>query len=53
MLQRNYSRSLSVEGNTRCLDIILQAAGRITSLLEEAVVYFEARYFPMIWYERR
>lgn len=50
ILQRNYSRSLSVEENSRCFDLILEAAGKITSLLEDAVVYYEARYFPMIWY---
>ena len=34
----------------QCTTEILQAAEDVTSHLEEVLVSFKARHFPMIWY---
>lgn len=52
MLERNMLASAADASREieQCTTEILQAAEDVTSHLEEVLVSFKARHFPMIWY---
>lgn len=50
-IERRFTPSADAQLTTmhRCTKAIVEAAGNVTSLLEEMLASFEAQQFPMIW----